>query len=539
MNNSLLNEKLQKLTLIYIPFLIFAVTFVTVYSLLNWLLVLKFELLQINEMVVEFWIPWLLPMILIPLFLRKRIKLLKFGEKARDPHFGYMMAAAIAVAIPTFIAQGYIKTATGKLSTVSSCTQIDKSHLTKFYKINNIYLDRRFTGVNWFVEVTGKHNENMVFHGFFALPIMSGESDTLKRSFDTWYGIEYKERISNRLDQPEKEKLFQKFQDSSIDKYNQENLYNYQYFDRLGNNDEHKGLLEAVKTTNLFNKSVTPFILKPVHEAFELRNGKKFGWIFKSFAIGGLIWLIMILIPSFDESALKKFLSGKPSKPIEIKMKDIKVFLKALIPNKDSTAFFVLIELNTLVFIIMVIAGLGLITFNSKDLLKWGANFRPYIADGEYWRLLTSMFLHGGLIHLVMNMYALFFVGIFLEPILGSKRFGIFYLVTGIMASIASIWWHEKTVSVGASGAIFGMYGIFLALLLTKLFPNDFKKSFLVSTSIFVGYNLIFGLTGGIDNAAHIGGLISGMIIGFAIYPMLQKEHAHKNKHKTLKEQTE
>ena len=95
--------------------------------------------------------------------------------------------------VPTFIAQGYIKTATGKLTSVSSTVQIDKSHLTKYYKIENTYLDRRFTGVNWFVEVTGKHNEYMVFHGFFALPIMSNASDTLKGTFDTWYGIEYRE----------------------------------------------------------------------------------------------------------------------------------------------------------------------------------------------------------------------------------------------------------------------------------------------------------------------------------------------------------
>jgi rhomboid protease GluP len=133
-----------------------------------------------------------------------------------------------------------------------------------------------------------------------------------------------------------------------------------------------------------------------------------------------------------------------------------------------------------------------------------------------------------------MNMYALFFVGIFLEPTLGVKRFTIFYLITGIIASISSIWWHEATVSVGASGAIFGMYGIFLALLFTKLFPMDFKKSFLLSTLIFVGYNLIMGTSGGIDNAAHIGGLISGMLIGFAVYPVLNQKRRDKNLQNTI-----
>ena len=228
------------------------------------------------------------------------------------------------------------------------------------------------------------------------------------------------------------------------------------------------------KTTPLYDKSISPIVLKPVHEAYELRNGKKFGWIFKSFAIGGLIWLIMIIIPSFNESALKKFLSGKPESQKE--KKEAKEMLQLLIPRNGFFVTPIVIELNILIFIIMVFAGLGFITFNGKDLLDWGANYRPSVDSGEYWRLFTNMFLHGGLIHVMMNMFALFFVGIFLEPVLGSKRFGLFYVITGILASIASVWWHEKTVSVGASGAIFGMYGIFLSLLLTKTVSERLQK---------------------------------------------------------------
>ena len=97
--------------------------------------------------------------------------------------------------------------------------------------------------------------------------------------------------------------------------------------------------------------------------------------------------------------------------------------------------------------------------------------------------------------------------------------------MTGLVASAASLWWHENTLSVGASGAIFGLYGIFLALLLTKVFPRDFSKAFLVGTLIFIGYNLLSGLTGGIDNAAHTGGLASGFIIGMILSPGL-KQHA-------------
>jgi membrane associated rhomboid family serine protease len=126
--------------------------------------------------------------------------------------------------------------------------------------------------------------------------------------------------------------------------------------------------------------------------------------------------------------------------------------------------------------------------------------------------------------HLFANMYGLLFVGIFLEPRIGKIKYASIYLGTGIIASIASLWWHDATVSVGASGAIFGLYGVFLALLLTKVFPKDFSKAFLISTLIFVGFNLVMGLTGGIDNAAHIGGLVSGFIIGLLISPQLKQD---------------
>jgi membrane associated rhomboid family serine protease len=126
--------------------------------------------------------------------------------------------------------------------------------------------------------------------------------------------------------------------------------------------------------------------------------------------------------------------------------------------------------------------------------------------------------------HIMANMYGLLFVGIFLEPLLGKSKYLVSYLLTGILASCASLWWHDATVSVGASGAIFGLYGLFLALLLVKVYPPDFEKSFLFSTLIFIGFNLLIGLTGGIDNAAHIGGLISGFIIGLVLYPSLKNK---------------
>jgi hypothetical protein len=134
------------------------------------------------------------------------------------------------------------------------------------------------------------------------------------------------------------------------------------------------------------------------------------------------------------------------------------------------------------------------------------------------------MFIHFGIIHLVMNSYALYMAGVYLEPMLGKTQYMIAYLTTGVFASLASLWWHSEGVnSAGASGAIFGLYGVFLALLFTNLIPKQMRTSLLQSIGVFVVFNLVYGTKSGVDNAAHIGGLVSGLIIGFIFYPLLKK----------------
>lgn len=192
-------------------------------------------------------------------------------------------------------------------------------------------------------------------------------------------------------------------------------------------------------------------------------------------------------------------------------------------PTKGYFVTPIIVILNILVFAAMAISGVHLLMPSNESLLLWGANFRPLTIEGEWWRLFTSTFLHIGIFHLLMNMYALVYIGLLLEPYLGKTRFLSAYLIAGISGSVASIFWNDLTISAGASGAIFGMYGVFVALLTTKLIEQSARKSLLISIGFFVFYNLANGLKGGIDNAAHIGGLLSGLVIGYSFYPSLIK----------------
>jgi rhomboid protease GluP len=182
----------------------------------------------------------------------------------------------------------------------------------------------------------------------------------------------------------------------------------------------------------------------------------------------------------------------------------------------------------------MAMSGVNIMLPDNESLLNWGANFRPMTLEGEWWRLITNCFLHIGIFHLLMNLYALLYIGVLLEPHLGRTRFISAYLLTGITSSMASLWWHDITISAGASGAIFGMYGVFLAMLTTNLIEKTARKTLMTSIAIFVGYNLINGLKGGIDNAAHIGGLTGGLVIGYALIPSLKKPEENNLKFVTI-----
>ncbi|GGX71333.1 rhomboid family intramembrane serine protease [Saccharospirillum salsuginis] len=182
-----------------------------------------------------------------------------------------------------------------------------------------------------------------------------------------------------------------------------------------------------------------------------------------------------------------------------------------------------IIYINAAIFLFTVAYTQSIMWFPARALVELGANFGPLTLDGQWWRLLTSVFLHGGLLHIVFNAIVLANIGIFLEPLLGRVSFIIVYLLTGLLASTASLVFNDNVVSVGASGAIFGMYGFFLALLTTNLFKPDFRSMFLKNTLGFVGLNIAIGFFGPIDNAAHIGGLVSGFVLGYVWLPYVRR----------------
>jgi rhomboid protease GluP len=179
-----------------------------------------------------------------------------------------------------------------------------------------------------------------------------------------------------------------------------------------------------------------------------------------------------------------------------------------------------LVAINTLVFLLTVFAGAEWIVPRGNVQVAWGSNFGPFTTDGEWWRLLTSLFIHFGVIHLAFNMWALATFGPLTERLFGSVNYLLIYLVAGVTGSLASISWRPDVNSAGASGAIFGILGALLAAHLRnrKTMPSSVLQPLRTSTLVFVGYALFNGFTTtGIDVAAHLGGLTAGFLIGLVM----------------------
>jgi rhomboid protease GluP len=177
----------------------------------------------------------------------------------------------------------------------------------------------------------------------------------------------------------------------------------------------------------------------------------------------------------------------------------------------------VIVALNAAVWLLNVAFGVDPMEPLSADLLDWGANKWPETL-AQPWRLVGATFLHGGALHLAMNMWALWDTGRIAERFYGNSQFLLIYLVSGVFGSLTSLFFAARTgVSIGASGAVFGVMGALLAALFLKhhKLPPGLARSMRGSMLAFTVFSLFMGFTSShVDNSAHVGGLLAGLALG-------------------------
>jgi membrane associated rhomboid family serine protease len=497
----------SKLVHIFLPLLLLAVVFITLYSLANWLLVAS-GLLPLDQELANLWLPMLLSAILVGTLIAPRLRILKLSEKRNVP-FLYQIFAAAVLFVPTCCAQYYVTTASGKLTHVKSADMVFSAPRTKYYAADTICLDRQNALVRNVNEVTGRNNENLELKIYVLTPPCADAGRPV------WIGFIYHDTISNSESNELKESQYNDFLKRSQAEFDTFDPKSVRYLEALGPSADRRNFEKAVSKTGATPKS-SPIILVPHQDAFESRNGETLPWTFYSFGIFAGVFLMMILIPSVDQQAL----ADARNQGGERVRDESDTWLAFIVPRRDAYGLPVLIDVNLAVYLAMVFSGLGVMSFQVEDLRAWGANYGPAINGLGAYRLISSQFVHGGILHIASNMYGLVVGGLFLAPVL--RKWGLIacYLVCGLGGSLASFMIHPEMTSVGASGAIMGLLGVLLMLaVLGDKRVAAGRSIIFVNCLIFGGLTLAQGaINPGIDNIAHIGGLTVGIVLGVLIW---------------------
>lgn len=269
------------------------------------------------------------------------------------------------------------------------------------------------------------------------------------------------------------------------------------------------------------NERATPSILKLYHVDKARSNGQKF--LEQQATDSGFRTCpgCNQLTPAANPQCVHCGLGSIEAVAAEYRTASERRFLQTLF-SRSNPFTMIFIGVNAGVFVLMCLAGGFAVTSpDSAVLIGFGAKQNSLIAgQHQYWRLITSIFIHIGIIHLLLNNYALWIIGQEIERIYGSARFVVLYLITGLIGSIGSYTFNPQATSAGASGAIFGLFGALAAFAFRyrKEIPEFLSREIKRRVLPIIAINLVFGFSVRIvDNAAHLGGLLAGVILALAV----------------------
>ena len=511
-------DTVEKMRLVFMPYL-YCFTGVLFFCILfHWIFVIELDCITTKDDRLFFLLPVVVAFAVVFLFLGKKFKVLKYKKENGSNVFYFI--ALFGIIIPTIIAQEYLETATGKLTVINTIDDIKRLPETKYYQLNDYFFHKNGVSISQKVHVTGKRNNRLNFNIYAITPVFKKEVDTLNNSTDFWLCHYYSTDISNKLSEAVKEQKFKEFHLETEQKF-KDDSFEFKFLERL--KYQHKvPYYKKALDFNSFNSSVGEDVFLKIHtEKFEERNGSTLRWFFITSLLGFLLFALALVLHKLKSAYEMQRDEKAAARRRAMRWSEKHLWL---IPQKHFFITPILIYINVLIFIALVVAGAGFFSFDIQFLFDWGGVLRFSVQKGDVWRLVTAQFLHGNIVQLLSNMISLYFIGIFLEPLLGKTRYLLIYLLCGIVAFTASILWNNNILSVGATGAIFGLYGLTAFLVFSKVFNPIENKIILIFGGSFLVYNLIAGLSGHADNAANIGGLVTGLFIGAIGVPLIEEK---------------
>ncbi len=488
------------------------ISFLTIsgFLILQWLLIIEYDILDIDE---ELWrqiLPFIFPYIPLIIWLRPRLRVIFDNRSYYKSSYSFLFLAGFTISISLIFFQAYLKSITEKLTELTSIEDIDKFNRTRYYSLKYLTLDTTKCSSYSELRREGKYSYQMKF--YFTCPI---EIDTLKKSSEVdrhFYGVSIKENIEY-LNKEEKDKLHDFFHNQILEKIGNGEITNFGYFENLPKSQEKNNFLKAIQSRNTHEKignEANILVLMPSRHKDTFTN--ELALATGSFLIGLGIILLCLIGTKFNEPELKRYTSGE--KPINDSVVNE---LKFLVPENGHFITSILVNLNIIYFLLITFSGVYNEYLTEDELLYWGANTRNLTLAGEWWRIISCMFLHNSLMHMIPNIFALYLLSILAEPFFSRLNYLIIYLTSGLCGGLVSIWWFPEKLSFGGESGLFGLFGVLLGLLLLK--EEKLKNTeYLIYISVILVLYLIFGLTGQNDSASQFGGFTSGSLIGIILY---------------------
>lgn len=463
-----------KLKQIFLPYLGLSILTILLFNAFRWVFDIYLDVLPLNEGYWNFGIPCVLSVLVVSIWMWPRYELLTLKWVKRSSSGYFFITMVLALVVPLVLSQNYLSKSAYEVIEVNNLNDIRHYPKQKYFRVNDFETlkSEQVSYVETQV-ISGRYFDSTLhIDHYIATPFIAAEN--------IWLGSSYHTSYDNREDQSIKDSQYAAFINDSRHQYEAEDFSDIRYFNKLKSSNNKSAYLHTISTANR-QSNLPPLILNPETGVIANSLDRDFLWGLGSFIIGIGVCLLLILAADIDDEEKKdtrKRIPIKKQKHVKKRapVSDLSKSLAALFrSNKKQPATLVLMLTCIGAFVLNIFMGMDIINPLSRQIGKVGGLTTDALQAGKYWRVVTSLFVHAGIMYLAMSLGMLFAVGSILEKVLGPIRFTIAFFICGIFSNALGVFYYDMDLA-GAWGAIFGLFGIAMMLITYKIFNKKYRE---------------------------------------------------------------
>lgn len=492
------------------------------YGMFRWLLTFGMEVSAIKSEVFGYILPAILSGAIFWVTLRKRFWIIEERLARQVDCRGFLQSVTwIALYVMIMFADGYVMHQFSTLHRVENVAQIEKHSPNIYYEIGEFSLKPRIMGSYADSRTIPKRiGSDLRFTIYVVFPFTN--------STNVWYAMKYVKTIRYGSED-EVEQEYTAFMEQCDRDINTHNFKHNHVFERVTASDDCDGFLRSIEQQSGASVAADAVILRPLTNGYVNKGDKILRWALIAFSIWMALTFILLVFAPLNDELLTKKLTWRKSKR-RTNNSSWGLFRAILIPSWNNWSIALIFDVIILYFLVMIVGGVSPLFSSSQELFEWGALRSESLSNGEWWRVVTSMFMHSNIMHLLGNIIVLGVVVFFSVNLFKANKTAIIFFISGICAGATAALLFNGTY-VGASGAIMGLSGALFAVYIRyRRYISEFIGSvgllWLVLTTAFT---LLIGIGSGVSNTAHITGLFTGAVLALFLFKPTPQKPQRKN----------